>query len=287
MMQKTLIFACALVAGCSGSTSAPVETTPGDVVVVGRDAAVDFYLDGFKFSLALKEGAWRLFEGYHAENSGGRFSPVGAPIINNGEWSCAIREVGAADFICGFHRFERLDSVLFSLDGKPGEILGTHTAKELTATQESTLFSYGTETPIAERAVTYRAAVDGITVEQRIHWLQPVLLENAYLAMLPIKRHVGGEQITDTAKRAPHYASEDVSEAGFEPIRTPTNVIELSGPQVVARVSLLEAPALPNAFAFVSNAELYNKVYFDVSGEHLTAPGEVWTVVAHYEIRQP
>jgi len=108
--------------------------------------------------------------------------------------------------------------------------------------------------------------------------------------MLPIVRQIGKTQITDTAFSDLDNITFNVSKSNkTSKINTPRQGIRQivvlgrkSGIHAVLRVKT--NPTLPDNQAFVSNAQQYNKIYFDFSGIYAAKKSEVWEITAEYII---
>lgn len=234
--------------------------------------------------------SWNLREGYECTRDGVTFAR-GLKIITGGAWECAIREVGAADFIGSHaHGDEVLTDYMLLVDGVQTDIA---TAEDLVATratfiQRSTLYRCNTETPVANFVKRYDFDQAGLALTSDIEWLEEVVIIDAYLTMLPINRDNSGvgPQITDTAIRDTNYTPEDVSAEGFTPVYDKATRVNIWGSAsgIGAEVELLEYPDLPNREFNVSPATQYNKLYFDACGNYFTAPGEKWRQKARFSI---
>tara|TARA_B100002003_G_C14130921_1_gene543957 strand:- start:1209 stop:2108 length:900 start_codon:yes stop_codon:yes gene_type:complete len=281
--------------GGGGSETEPVEIAQDDLVVIANDQSLGIYLPAdeetseyISYQLFEDQGLWRLGEAHLAtrfpDTAKFKRAYSGYSIVNNGEWSRAIFEEGAPDFIGGFHANETTSSV--ELNGGPVWKEGRKVVKSLVLSTESELYRYETETKIAEISTTYDFNAKRLQVSQKITWLEAVDVETAYLSMFPIKRKLpNGEQITDMGYRSPDYEPEDILTEGF-PIEmtTGTRVVRLEGSwsDLVAEVSVESISGVPEPEVFISNSSRYNKVYFNFASD--AASGDVWEVVTSYKI---
>ncbi|HII4363140.1 hypothetical protein [Vibrio parahaemolyticus] len=240
---------------------------------------------------------WRLYELYEVENTSNvkpySFIRVysGKPIANAGEWEAAIREVGAGDFMGGYHGDERLTSVSLSVDGKQVSISESQfVASNVSFYQVSKLYSWYTGEVVAFHEKEYKFTQSGIELDQRVEWLDSLNLSRAYLTMFPIKRKIDytkGAQITDISWSWPSGKVQDVSYPGFKlNISHDDNEIWLEGAEsrFRAEIKMNSRPFLPGYSSFVTNSDTYNKAYFDISGNYKTTPGEVWETNSTYKL---
>ena len=132
-----------------------------------------------------------------------------------------------------------------------------------------------------------------LRMRPRITWSKALTIEAAMIPMVPIKRlanDVSGQQITDTAIRAPLFEPENIAAAGFAPIVTAGDLpyFHIFGPTgIAAEVEVFKAPANPSRSFYIANPVQYNKLYYSVAGNiisggprHDTVIGEVWDVDA-------
>ncbi|HHF3172388.1 TPA: hypothetical protein ACPJ17_001118 [Vibrio alginolyticus] len=240
---------------------------------------------------------WRLYELYESEN----ISPIepysfsrlndGKSLTTIGEWEAAIREVGADDFIGGFHGDEILNLVTLTINGK--EVLlsdSQYIADSFTFYQASDLYSWYTGDIVAKHIKEYTFSQVGFTLKQKIEWKKSIEISRAYLSMLPIKRKIdstSGTQITDTSWYWPSGTVQDVSESGFPVIVSNSDDevwLEGAESRFRAEVKMTERPLLPGYNLFVHNSDAYNKIYFDISKQYTTRVGEVWETSTNYNL---
>ncbi|MGY5706828.1 hypothetical protein ACXHRA_23375 [Vibrio antiquarius] len=325
MRFVSFLFLLFLLSGCGGSSSGgngssgdgsvtpdpEVPLSDSDLVVnvsqkniqilaKGEDSHSNRYLEyNLKHIVdnSINADLWRLYELYESENTSNvkpySFTRVydGKPIANAGEWEAAIREVGADDFMGGYHGDERLTSISLSVDGKPVSISDSQfVAENVSFNQVSELFSWHTGEVVAVHEKNYKFTQSGVVLDQRIEWLSSLDLTRAYLTMFPIKRKIDyteGAQITDTAWTWPSGDVQDVSYPGFKVnVSYDDNEVWLEGAEsrFRAEIKMTSRPDLPGYSFFVTNADAYNKAYFDISGTYTTTAGEVWETSSTYKI---
>lgn len=290
-----LLMACGGGSGGGDSQTSRIEIQNDDIVSIADNESISVYLpaddqttDYVSYHLFKDNDSWRLGEAHLATRKPGtaKFSRAysGFSIVNGGEWSRAVMEAGAADFVGGYHGYEVTESI--TLDDSSNWNNGRRVTKELKAETESVLFRHGTDTPIADVKTTYNFTSERLEVAQTITWREQVEVETAYLSMLPIKRQLpNGEQITDIGYRSPDYEPEDILTDEFPVIETvgTRNVrVEGSWSDIVASISITELSGVPEPRVFISNSAEYNKVYFGFSS--LTQTEEEWKVVTRYSI---
>lgn len=255
---------------------------------------------------------WRIVEAYETDPLFGRLRL--GPIINQGEWECAIREpspsggVTISDAVGGYHGNEYQDESWFMIDGirVPTTWTGDVRCGKLEFVQRSTIFRYGgAVTPIAEHIKHYTFEANRIRLLQRLDWLISNTLTYAMFPMMPMRRLLLGEtgdQITDTAFRHPSFVLEDVATAGFSQIFSQNSkYIELwgetSGISVRMDFHTLTINGRPlwgvpdgdpgsneNARLYIANPTEYNKIYMDFGRDCPVAPGDVWESDVTYTI---
>ncbi|NOU90121.1 hypothetical protein GC102_30900 [Paenibacillus sp. LMG 31460] len=253
---------------------------------------------------------WRMHEVYEVERTGAySFANVrSGPIVHGGEWECAIMEKDASDFMGGnAHGDEIMLNARFFFDDveQDPSIPGTFTCRSITFISHSRLFrdikhlSAGQwivdstrSIPVAKHCKLFRIHSSRICLDQEIEWLVDTALSRSYFAMLPIKRKLLGasaDQITDRLCCDSDPEAYDISWDGFthEANRKRPGIRKVmawgTSSGISAELEIQERNVwLPNENHHVSNAELYNKLYFDFSGECSVSPGDVWLQKAKY-----
>ena len=219
-------------------------------------------------------------------------------IINDGEWECALKEVGAKDFIGGLaHGDEIMSDMLFLLDGLPIDLTsnGIYTGNKITILENSVMNRVDRlDDKVAKHVRYYEITKDDIIITQKVEWLQSLTMTKSYLTMLPIARTIGatedGEYITNKGFKNNYFNILDLS-YGHNNVLYENGVSEAviwndgAGYKVFAKVEILESNELPNANMAFSGAANYNKLYFDYCGdEYKTSVGEIWNNKARYII---
>lgn len=323
MRSVFLLIAFTLLNGCgsggSGDSSSnnggvvePSEPLSDSALIINIDRNnIQFYAKGadshsdryLEYNLkhiddeSINADLWRLYELYESslvsDSSPYSLSRVydGKPIANTGEWEAAIREVGAGDFIGGYHGDEVLTSVSIFVNGEEVEFnKKQYVSDSFSFVQKSNLYSWYTGEVIATHVKEYNFSQNGFVLNQTVTWNKSVDISRAYLAMLPVKRKIdytSGVQITDTAWYWPSGSIQDVYQSGFPVVVTKSDDevwLEGAESRFRAEVKMNKHPNLSGYNVFVNNVDAYNKVYFDISGSYTTTPGEVWNTTTTYNL---
>ena len=252
------------------------------------------------YSTTTNVDVWRLQAAYiYTKNNDNSFTKfTNFPIINLGEWECALMEVGANDFIGGLaHGDEIMSDVLFLLDGSPIDLTsnGIYTGNKINILENSVMNRADSpDDKVAKHVRYYEITKDDIIITQKVEWLQSLTMGKSYLTMLPIARTVGstedGEYITNKGFKNNYFNVLDLS-YGHDNVLYENGVSEAviwndgAGYKVFAKVEILESNELPNANMAFSSSSNYNKIYFDYCGYgYKTSVGEIWNNKARYII---
>ena len=228
--------------------------------------------------------------------------------VHCGDLFCAIIENDESVYIVGNSLGEDIilnASFFFDDVEQDPSIPGTFTCRSITFISHSRLFrdikhlSAGQwivdptrSIPVAKHCKLFRIHSSRICLDQEIEWLVDTALSRSYFAMLPIKRKLLGasaDQITDRLCCDFDPEAYDISRDGFthEANRKRPGIRKVmawgTSSGISAELEIQERNVwLPNENHHVSNAELYNKLYFDFSGECSVSPGDVWLQKAKY-----
>lgn len=246
---------------------------------------------------ATRCDVWRLYRVFDCrQNADGSFTRLNAqPFVNSGEWECAIREQNSADGFVGggSHGNELLQDAFLLVDGVKRELgsTGQFYCSELRFVEKTTLLRYGTQAELADHFRSYQLTEQGVRLKQSLVWAQPVDVANVYLSMLPVVRTRGEQEVTGEgcydgeAKTVLCSDPGGMQEASAK--RQGTRRVEVWGRQsgVTAAMEIVRCePALPGASLFISNAEEYNKLYFDFSGSCTARRGERWEIESFFYV---
>ena len=190
-------------------------------------------------------------------------------IVLEGEWECAIRESGAADFIGGTAHGDEVSTFYAAyLDGKALDLTSDFTIGGtcLEFVCISTLNRMDTPSEIVCNHVKkYTITTDAIKVDQTFKFLEDLTLAPSYVAMLPINR-----AYTTKAWRLGNDHIEDISEDSHPQVYTKGNKqkVFMSGNNVTATVDI-DCDSKHEGDLFISGAvsPRYNKVYFSFIGQ--------------------
>ena len=302
-------------------TSAPATVTvtgydydPDEIVLEVLDNAFNVYVKGslaesnqyakYHFKHIVDSGTnanlYRIFRSYAARRTGEVSFEVmygGAPVIGEGEWEFAAQEVGAADFIGGYHGDELLSGVSLSLDGTSVNLNepGVQTGQSVTFIQDSMLNRCDTpHEDVARHQKNYTVTKDGITLTQKIDWLKALTLKHGYVAMLPVNRKAGATQLTHKVQVLdPEGKVFDVPEknsqtSGIELTKEQFGVKKVkawgeeTGIEVTLENQMGETLEGANFLMMVRDND--NKFYFDYCWNYTTQIGEIWNNTGKYRI---
>ena len=197
------------------------------------------------------------------------FSNTGrSELVIDGEWECAIKEQGAADFIGGTaHGDEKASMSIGYLDGKVLDFSSDFTlrGKQLEFLSVSTLNRVDTPTEtVCNHVKKYTITRDHIEVDQTFKFLEAMSLEASYVTMFPLHR-----AYTTTAWRYGQDAVEDISKDNHPVAHTIGNKqkVFLCGSNLTATVDIdCESEHTGTLFISGSDSPRYNKVYFSFIG---------------------
>lgn len=235
---------------------------------------------------------WKIHEAYVSDGK----NDV-RKIVRAGEWEMAIQIDGRDDFIGGsLHGDEIVTSIRFYVNGILASSLTSETyCNEFKAVEISDLYDPSNHTTkVATHCKEYIFSKNGLLINQRIHWKAEYTLKYSYIAMLPILRADDKGNITSKYFDDSSYEEYDVSNDSFGgyPISYRKNVLkqtlysEESG--ISAEVEILKRePYLQDAISFISDSEIYNKLYFSMCGNNYTTSPDVdWMTSVRYQINK-
>ena len=282
------------------------------VLMIYMKTAKNYYL-GYNFrymkadyntsNTSSNYDVWRLRDvKIYTKNSDDVFTKVNdtSLIHSASEWECAIKEVGASDFVGGStHGDELLDDIVFMLDGvaytNVAQISGQK-CKELRIIRTSRLYRADTnsETKIATHYVDYLFKNNEIVIAQKVNWLVDTTCGISYLTMLGAKRTDSGVQITSSALKDGEGIIYDVSQdnysnGAFDILKGCKKAYlwnnSNNGFKTSMSVEVLDSNNFANANFKFDNRPDYNKFYFDHCGNNFEVKnGDVWHNKAKYKI---
>lgn len=218
----------------------------------------------------INSNCWRLGTLDLYKRIGDSFVIYKKNLIRAGEWECAIKEVGAADFMGGnAHGDEQIVSINAHLDGKSLDLSSNFvtTGFSLEIIRNSLLNRCDTPGDnVIDHMVRYCITPETITIYQTVEWLQDMTLEASYLLMCPISR-----EYTSSAYIDGRSDIVDVSYAGHSTPKLYGNIghFSLWGDNFSVRIEYecLEG-AFGSAYSFISasTSPPYNKFYYNFVG---------------------
>lgn len=242
----------------------------------------------FNLVYSVKEdrncNTWRLSKAFavddHLENEY-ELTPKGA------EWDMAVKLDGRPDFIGGYaHGDEVYTALTVSVDGRP---VAMDSLRDLTsfAVLRITVTSNGFDPsdPTTRALKHFKEFIitgEGITLNQRVEWLDDYTLGSSYLAMMPPLKALTDLVYTD----ADPTPKEAIASYGSVPGATEAVVYGTTS-GISFRMSVPKYPSLAggNKFLLTDNhGRPYNKMYFVVCKDATVSKGDVWESTTQYRI---
>lgn len=228
---------------------------------------------------------WRLSIAYALDDNLENEYPL---TPHGAEWDMALRLSGRADFIGGFaHGDEIYTSVSVAIDGKSADI---ESLVELTPFNELIVkvASRGfdpddSSTEALKHFKEYVINENGITLNQKVEWLNEYTLDTSYMAMMPPLKTLTDRFYTDvdrTPKVPADYFRERISGVTEAVVYGSSSGITYS----------MSAPKYPSILGgkrfFLSNngKGLYNKMYFIICEGACVCKGDVWETTTKYAV---
>ena len=238
---------------------------------------------------AINSNCWRLGTLDLYKRIGNEFVVCESGIIIAGEWECAIKESGAADFMGGnAHGDEQILDITATLDGKPLDLSSSFvaTGASLDIVRHSILNRCDVPGDnVIDHTVSYSITPESITIDQTAEWLQDMVVESSYLLMCPISR-----AYTTSAMIGGQDEVVDISYAGHSRPSLSGNKghFSLWGDKFTAEIEYecIEG-AFDCAFSFISpsSSPAYNKFYYNFVGSNVQQPVTAGhKVITHGEI---
>lgn len=227
---------------------------------------------------------WRLGKAYaFDDNFENEFelTPKGA------EWDMALRIDGRPDFIGGYaHGDEIFNSLSLSLDGIPTEMESLTAMTEfceLIITVESIGFDPNDSvTQVLKHFKEYIISKDGITLNQRVEWLNDYTLGASYMAMMPPLK-----SLTDKFYTNVDNAPKDAADNYGRILGATRAVVYGTESGISFSMSIPKYPSLVggNSFLLTDNrGKPYNKMYFVICKGADVSEGDVWETTTEYNI---
>lgn len=213
----------------------------------------------------------------------------GYPIVGNGEWEFAAREIDAEDFSGGFHGDENIIEVKLTADKKEImlDTVNNIECNEAVFYQKSFVDRCNTPNDnIAVHEKLYTVSNGVINIKQNVEWLQSLLITASGMGMLPIVRDINGFQMTDTAVMldGPNKNIEcDVSTTESNTVISQFNK-DITSVKVYGKKSGISIQIDNHTVPKLDSAEMHlqvrpwdHKIYFMVARNHTVNPKEKWT----------
>lgn len=243
---------------------------------------------------------WRLYSLDTFEKVDGKMvQTLSYPLVNGGEWECAIQIDGLRDFHGGIHGYEHHTTVSAKLNGADFDFCTPYEgwADSFDFYQESNIIKQETaDEVIAHHTKQYHFADGKVTLHQKLEWVQSFLVRVAYLTMLPLRRTSDdtpeGEQISDRIQVDHQPTIYDITAVGHNNGVSPSTPIphvthaKIWGEKlgVVCEVTVAKDCLQPESKFFVQNNESYNKLYFSHFSARDVVPGDVFENDTIFEI---
>ena len=227
---------------------------------------------------------WRLSQAFAVDE---RFENAYELTPHGAEWDMAVKLNGRPDFIGGYaHGDEIYTALSATLDGKTVEIEALHTLTafdELRVTVASDGFDPADPTvQVLRHFKEFVITAGGITLHQRVEWLNDYTMGSSYLAMMPPLKTLTDLFYTN-ADPTPKDA---ISNYGSVPSATEAVVFGAAS-GISYRMAVPQYPSLAggNKFLMTDNhGKAYNKMYFVVCNGADVCRGDVWESTTRYRI---
>lgn len=209
-------------------------------------------------------------------------------LTHTAEWEMALRIEGRDDFIGGYvHGDEIFTDIRLLVDGCERQITSL---SELTGFGSLRLqvesIGYDPadhETKALKHIKEYIIDSHGISVEQKVQWLNDYELNKCYLAMMPPLKTVTDSVYTDVDKTVKKLVANNCL---VENCRSATLFGTESKLSFTMSVPKYPFNEIGNLFAVSDNGGLaYNKMYFYACKSGIVKAGEVWESRTHYTIQ--
>jgi hypothetical protein len=241
---------------------------------------------------------WDLWKVRIYKKENGVFSYQNKELIMDGNWETAIREINKSDYIGGHaHGDEVYNYFRFILDGKILIPEGNYIeiGKNIEIIQKTEINRVDTPLEIiANKSINYQISSNEIVFDQIITWLEVITTETSYLAMCPVKRVDGTNQVTSIGYFDEDYEILDISldNHGNTGLKANSKVVtlfnDLQGYNFVLKMEEIIGSTIETNRKVISDSPQYNKIYFDYVGSginHVTSVGEKWRQKVKYTLK--
>jgi len=227
---------------------------------------------------------WRLGQAYAFDNNLGNefaLTPPGA------EWDMALKLRERPDFIGGHaHGDEKYTSLSVVVDEKNADI---QSLEALTSFGEMIIavesVGYDPDDSVTQALKHFKEYIineNGITLNQRVEWLNDYTLDSSYLAMMPPLKALTDSFYTDV-EGAPKEA---ISNYGYVSGAQKAVVYSLAS-GITFSMSVTGYPSLYGGDRFLltdNGGGFYNKMYFVVCDGASVSKGDIWESTTKYVI---
>jgi hypothetical protein len=238
---------------------------------------------------ATRALGWRLTALTTASRAGETSFSVGTALTDSGEFEVAIREVGKSDFMGGSTHgdMQEVRPLILLVDGQRVTPDGAtpFRARRIEAIQKAQLWEVDNASHVLAADLVTRWIWERgeMRLAHHLTWRRNMVLQAAYLAMLPILRPVSTEGYAD-----PDYTPVNIGVAnhGFPNSNTPRLIT--TGAGIRSDIEVIRgANQIAGAFIDAIAVPARNKVYFSVvpvGGATTVTAGDVIDFTAVYRI---
>ena len=227
---------------------------------------------------------WRIGQAYALDDNlqnSYAITPAGA------EWDMALMLSGRPDFIGGCaHGDEIYTSLSMFLDGNQVEITSV---KDLTAFEEIVIIesSFGYDpsdhtTQVLKHYKEYIINENGITLNQKVEWLNDYTLGSSYMAMMPPLK-----TLTDTFYTDVDYTLISTNGNYGSVLGAKKAVVYGTASNLKFTMSIPKYPSLTGGDRFLltdNSGGAYNKMYFVICNGASVSAGDIWETTTCYNI---
>lgn len=229
---------------------------------------------------------WRVFKTYKLDNTKAMVYDLDA----HTEWEGAIKEVGAEDFMGGWHGDETNTSIQVLIDGKPRELTEDFKVvdiQEVKIVNLSLLNRVGdTSKNLLKRARVNTWTEKKYTVENKFDVLEDFEIDRSMLTMLSCSYMTGTEPIVEYGRSDHDFLTYAVKSPELAAKKNDVTTMELWGNNLYCKASAeYERNKYPNSKQWIEDFGYRAKIYFDITGNYSAKAGDVIRVKSIYEVR--
>ena len=225
---------------------------------------------------------WRLGQAYAFDDNPKNeyaITPAGA------EWDMALMLSGRKDFIGGSaHGDEKYTSLSMFIDGKSVDITSIEDLTSFNViTIMETSIGYDPNDHKTQALKHYKEYIidkNGITLNQKVEWLNDYTLGSSYMAMMPPLK-----TLTDSLYTNVDYTPKEAI-SNYGSILGVTKAV-VYGTNLQFTMSIPKYPSLTGGDRFLltdNTGGAYNKMYFVVCNGASVSSGDVWETTTQYNI---